>query len=154
MQELDKQHILKRIIEVSEELQLTAYEFAKHIGMTEVGISKILKGEVKNPNKTSLKELIGFLQQHHNINKDWLLQGTGLMKEVSLPQAKEYEQLSDSLKRKKLDEVAVFVAHHEQELMKNPIFRSIVERKGYQLVIAKLRDTKVDGQGTAVPKNG
>lgn len=133
---------MQRIREVTLELQLTAYEFAKHTSMSEVGIAKILNRKVKNPNETSVKTMMHFLHEHHRINIDWLLHGNGLMKDISIPKSGDFTSYTASSKKKKLDEVAIFVAHHEDELMENPVFKSIVERRGYQMVVKKLRDVE------------
>lgn len=140
MQKGDKKFLVGRIIEATNELHITAYECAKHIGMSEVGIAKILNGKVENPNKTSLKAIMHFLNGHHQINMDWLSSGSGLMKDVNVPTPQDFSTYSDSAKNKKLDEIAVFVAHHEEELMQNPIFKGMVERRGYQAVVKRLRE--------------
>jgi len=143
MQKIDKDGVMRRIREATSDLHITAYEYAKHTSLSEVGIAKILSGKVKNPNETSIKAMIRFLQQHYQINPDWLLKEEGLMKDVAIPKANEFKNLTDTLKKKKMDELAVFIAHHEEEMMENPVFKSIVERRGYQLVIKKLKDVEV-----------
>ncbi|GMN06532.1 hypothetical protein MTsPCn5_19210 [Croceitalea sp. MTPC5] len=144
IQKMDKENIVRRIREVAADFQITAYEFAKHTALSEVGISKILNGKVKNPNTTSLEAMMQFLHQSHQISTDWLWHEKGLMKEVTVPRQDEFMGYTESVKKKKLDELAVFVAHNEAALMENPVFKSIVERKGYELIVKKLRDTGED----------
>ncbi|MEL7268739.1 MAG: hypothetical protein AAGL34_04150 [Bacteroidota bacterium] len=142
MQHLKKENVIRRIQEVTADLKITAYEFAKHVPMSEVGIAKILSNKVKNPNKTSVEAIVHYLTEHHGISSEWLLKGEGLMKIIEVPSSEEFYKLSKSQKESKLDEIALFVAHHETELMKNPIFRSLVERRGYETVIKKIKESE------------
>lgn len=135
-----KSEILKRIREVIAEFKITSYEVAKKTALSELGVSKIISGKVNNPNESSIKLIIDFLIGNYGVNKDWLFTGDGNSKELSVPLPKEFTDLSASQKSRKLDEVAIFVAHHEKELMENPVFRSIVERIGYQIVVKALKE--------------
>lgn len=140
IQKMDKENIVRRIREAASDFHITAYEFAKNTAMSEVGIAKILNGKVKNPNKTSLEVMMQFLHKNHQVSLEWLWYEKGHMKDISIPRREEFEAYTKSLKRKKLDELAVFIAHHEEELMENPVFKSVVERRGYQMVVKKLRE--------------
>ena len=140
MQKNLKSEIVQRIQEAVGEFKITSYEIAKNTSLSELGISKILSGKVANPNESSIKTIALCLTTNFGVNEEWIYTGAGNLKSVKIPLPKEFDELTVTQKNRKLDEVAIFVAHNEKELMKNPIFKSIVEKIGYQLVIKTLME--------------
>lgn len=61
MSDLEKEEIIKEITRITERHEVTAYEIAKNTGLSSVGVTKILKGDSKNPRIETLTVILNYL---------------------------------------------------------------------------------------------
>ncbi len=134
-----KEKKLQRLKDSIKAEKITAYEIAKNTALSEVGINKILNGSIKNPNASTLGILVLFLKDHYNFSEDWINSGQGPEKETVVPQDGDFLQMSASEKASKIDEISIFIAHNEEEMLKNPIFKNLIERKAYEAAILMIK---------------
>lgn len=139
MAKIEKEKRIQRLKDVIKEEKITAYEIAKHTSLSEAGINKILSGKIKTPNVSTMAILANFLHGHYRINPEWIDMGADPKKYLTLPNPEEFAGMSTEDKKAKLNEVAVFIAHHEEEMLGNPIFKNLVERKSYELAIKMIQ---------------
>lgn len=130
-----KEKKLQRIKDSIKAEKITAYEIAKNTTLSEVGIHKILNGSIKSPNGSTLNAITLFLTGHYNFSEEWIDTGRGQEKEVVVPQDGSFQYMSETKRDSKINEIAVFIAHNEKEMLKNPIFKNLIERKTYEAVI-------------------
>jgi len=130
---------IQRLKDVIKMEKITAYEIAKKTSLSEVGIGKIINGTIKKPNISTIEILSAFLCSNYKINKEWVNTGEGSKKYMNIPNEKEFGDMPREDRMSKLNEIAVFIAHNEEDMLKNPVFKNLIERKSYELAIKMIK---------------
>ncbi|SEH05281.1 hypothetical protein [Candidatus Venteria ishoeyi] len=68
MKPLTKEEKLQFIYDYTEENAISAYKIAKHTGLNEGGVGKILQKKSKNPHKYSVQAIYDYLTKEAGIN--------------------------------------------------------------------------------------
>ncbi len=137
---MSKSEIVDRIKTSMDSNGITAYEISKNTQLSEVGINRIRKGEIKNPNDSTIEKLSEFLESRYGISKTWLLTGKGLQYFPVLPVDEHFSRMASAEKERKFNQIATFVIKHESEMMQNALFKSFVEKLAYRIVIDTMNE--------------
>jgi len=87
MNKIEKIDFIKKSIKAKE---LTAYKIAKAIGTSSVGIQKIINGETKNPNSSTLDLIIEYIKNPDKREIDKLSEPEE--KYITIPKTTELQQ--------------------------------------------------------------
>ena len=135
-----KKSRLERIINSIQTEGITAYEYGQNTSLTEFGVLKILKGEIKNPHESTIKVLAQYLKDKAQISLQWIETGKEPKKLPHVPKDIELSNLHNDELSSKIDEIAIFVTKNEKAMLKNEIFKNLLERKSYELAIKLIKD--------------
>lgn len=118
---------------------LNQKEFADKINVSAQTISDILKDKRNAGDKITH----GILEAFDEINPLWLIKGMGniLLDDAQMDELKKNKMKKD-LHFKNLEELALFCANHEKELMELKVFSNIIEKNAAFQVLKIVRDIK------------
>jgi hypothetical protein len=112
-QEITREKLLKKTLQLIKNHEVTAYEIEQHTDLTAVGVQKIINGETKNPQKRTLQLIIDY------INEKYL--GITGKKDIS-----KFFLEKDGVKIS-VREMAVFFADNQEVFMQDNILKNIID---------------------------
>ena len=131
-----------RLNEIARHYGLTKYsEFAKKTGFSHQTASNYLKGK-QNPDAMKLSLIIKIFDK---VDAHWLLTGDGQMFKNQITEAdktKAQEEIDIQYSEIDINDVVRFIAHNQEDLMKNPIFNAFIEKNAYKKVVEILSAQK------------
>jgi len=69
MSNLTKQEKIDFVIKYVEKYNITAYEIGAKTGLNTSGVSRILNGQTKNPQKNTVNDIYNFILENYSTNK-------------------------------------------------------------------------------------
>ncbi len=127
----------EKIKEIMDYYGLNQKEFANKINVVPQTISDILKDKRKAGDKVTQ----GILEAFEEINPLWIIKDIGgmLLDDDKLEELNK-KKLVGELKFKNLEELALFCANHEDDLMKIKTFSNIVDKNAAYKVLKMVMD--------------
>ncbi len=141
---MKKKDWIKRILMVVKEHKVSAYELSKHTTMSQMGANNILSGASSNPNETSLNLVSDYFKEKYKINPDWLKTGREPKNMVGMADPKFLDQFSEEVRREKLREVVLFINYNREELLKDELFQTWIEREAYRVALNLIKNSSED----------
>jgi hypothetical protein len=119
MYNLSKKEKMAVIMDLFEKTGITAYESAQNTTLSEVGIQKILKKEVKSPHESTLNELLLFFEKRQKDSR---------IDEVFATIAPKTKAISDESKSELYEKIIRLMEANNLLLAQNLRFKLLMDR--------------------------